>query len=65
MIDNSIIHSFPGSPYIVKAAVNLRDGDRIRDRYVLCDVDACRRFLARVYPGIPSRVIVHREGVES
>lgn len=32
MIDNAVIHSFPGSPFIVKAAVNLRDGDRIRDR---------------------------------
>lgn len=65
MINNAVIHSFPGSPYIVKAAVNLRDGDRIRDRFVLRDVDACRRFLARVYPGIPSRVIVHREEGES
>lgn len=65
MIDNAVIHSFPGSTYIVKAAVNLRDGDRIRDRVVLRDVDACRRFLARVFPGIPSRVIVHREEVES
>lgn len=65
MIDNAIIHSFPDVPYIARAAVYLRDGSRIRDRVPLRDVDACRRFLARVFPEIPSRVIIHRGGGES
>lgn len=65
MIDNAVIHSFPDAPYIAQAAVYLREGSRIRDRVVLRDVAACQWLLARVYPGIPSRVIVHREEGES
>ena len=65
MIDNAVIHSFPDAHFIARAAVYLREGSRIRDRVALRDVDTCHRFLARVYPGIPSRVIVHREEGES
>lgn len=65
MVDNAIIHSFPDAPYIARAAVYLRDGSRIRERVVLRDVAACKWFLARILPGIPSRVIIHRGGGEA
>jgi hypothetical protein len=62
MIDNAVIHFYPRSPYIARAAVNIREGERIRGRFILRDVSAARDFLRRVYPAIPSRVIVHTGG---
>ena len=60
MVDNAVLHYFPESPWIVKCAVNVRRGKKIVFRVVLRDVSVGEKWLARVYPGIPSRVIVHK-----
>lgn len=59
-MDNAIIHVFPNSPYIVKAAVNIRAGNKILFGAVLRDADAARNWLARRFPELPYRVINHK-----
>lgn len=57
---NVIIHYWPDSELIARAAVNIRYGTRICSRAALANVDAARKWLERVNcAGLPCRVIVH------
>lgn len=57
--DNAVIHHYPLSPYIVKAAINLREGDKIVLRICIRDTDAARDYLSRRWPELPARTITH------
>ncbi len=59
MIDNAVLHAFPHSPWIAKCAVNVRQGKKIVLRAVLRDEKAARAWLARVFPDINCKLIIH------
>ena len=59
MIDNAVLHYYPLSPWIAKAEVNLRAGNKIVMRAVLRDDETGKRFLRERFADIPYRVIVH------
>ena len=58
-IDNAVLHYYQDSPYIVKAAVNLRNGSKIMLRLVLRDNEACEKYLNAHFPDIPRKHITH------
>lgn len=59
-VDNAVIHLYPASPYIVKAGLNLRNGQKIVFRFALKNLEASRALLARHYEGLPVKVITHK-----
>lgn len=58
-IDNAVIHLFPASPYVVKACLNLRDGNRIKLRFPLKDEQAANEYLNSRFADLPRRTITH------
>lgn len=57
---NVVIHNFPNSACIARAAVNIRYGRRICCRADLANVDAAREWLKRVNcDSLPIKVINH------
>lgn len=58
--DNIIIHSFPGSPLIAKAGVNMRSGKKIVFRYAMRDLQTAQNQIANRWPGIPVKVINYK-----
>lgn len=57
--DNAVIHYYPLSPYIVKAAINLREGEKIVLRICIRDTNAALDYLSRRWPELPARTITH------
>lgn len=60
-IDNAVIHSYPSSPFIVKACLNLRQGKRIVHQIPMSCPRAVLEYLAYRWPEIPYRIINHKE----
>lgn len=61
-LDNIVIHSFPNSPTIVKAAANFRNGRKIRNSLVMKDVESILAYLDRhtEFKCLPYRIITHK-----
>lgn len=57
---NITIHNYPNSPYIARAGVNVRDGNKIKFQLVMRDEQSARRWAAIQYPDAPIKVFNHK-----
>ena len=60
--DKVMIHLYPNSPCILKAAANFKRGGKIVMRMVMRDYESVAAYMARqpFCDGVPYRVFVHK-----
>lgn len=62
---NIVIHNYPGSPYVAKAAVNYRNGSKILYSFCLRDVDVARSYVEKHFCDVSVKVITHNINMEA